>query len=427
MNQKTLLRALLPALLLAACGGGGDGDAPAPPTGNLSLSGTISAATNIVVDTDTNDPDSVYIANNTPATAQAIGNPVMVGGFVTATPTLGLRDRYTLVADADDIFAVDLVAGQRVHLEIIESPDADIDLGLYSGTGELVDASVGVARFESVTATVAGRYFLRVNAFSGKSNYVLSVGTGATPAASLNLASDFVADEAVVQFRDAGAQAASTIAALGYTMKAGDARRPLLLDLGGPRIAMSAEGGLMADLSGTRVPDALQAKLRTLYRIKSMQKRDDVQSADPNFRVQALRVPNDPYYGYQWHYPMINLPQAWDITTGTPASGNVVVAVVDTGVMLTHADLAANLFRDGSNNVVGYDFIRSASTSNDGDGIDANADDPGDQSTPSSSSWHGTHVAGTMAANSNNGVGVSGVSGGAKTVPVRVIGKGGGT
>jgi serine protease len=129
----------------------------------------------------------------------------------------------------------------------------------------------------------------------------------------------------------------------------------------------------------------------------------------------------------QWHYPLINLPQAWDVTTGTPASGSVVVAVVDTGVMLAHADLSGNLLRDGSGNVVGYDFISQASAANDGDGIDANPDDPGDESTPSSSSWHGTHVAGTVAGSSNNSVGIAGVSWGAKIMPVRVIGKGGGS
>jgi serine protease len=427
MTLNTILRALLPAILLAACGGGGGDDTPTPAEGTLTLTGTVTAASNVVVDSDTNDPDSVYIANNTLATAQAIGNPVMVGGFVTATPTLGARDRYTLIADPDDVYAVDLVAGQDVSLEIINSPDADIDLGLYDTAGTLIDASVGVARFESVTATTSGRYYLRVNAFSGKSNYVLSIGTGATPAyTGLRLASDFVADEAVVNFHANSVQNAG-IRAMGYEIKAGRSERPMLLGLAGPRLAMSGGAGLIADFAGARIGDDAEAKLRTLYQIKALQGRSEVASADPNFRVKALRVPNDPYYGYQWHYPMINLPQAWDITTGTPASGSVVVAVVDTGVVLSHADLANSLFKDGGGNVVGYDFIRSTSTSNDGDGIDANADDPGDESTPSSSSWHGTHVAGTIAAGSNNGVGVAGVSWGAKIMPVRVIGKGGGT
>jgi serine protease len=172
---------------------------------------------------------------------------------------------------------------------------------------------------------------------------------------------------------------------------------------------------------------AQAAKLDTLYRIKALRQRADVQSADPNYIVKASKTPNDQHYPLQWHYPLINLPQAWDVTNGTSAGGEVVVAVIDTGVFFGHTDLANALLRDGGGNVVGYDFIRSTTTSNDGDGIDANADDPGDESTPASSSWHGTHVAGTVAARSDNGVGVAGVSWGARIMPVRVLGRGGAT
>src|SRR5690606_38235148 len=66
--------------------------------------------------------------------------------------------------------------------------------------------------------------------------------------------------------------------------------------------------------------------------------------------------------------------------------------------------------------------------SRDGNGIDSNPDDPGDSDTPGASSWHGTHVAGTVAAATNNsGTGVAGTSWGAKIMPLRALGKGGGT
>jgi serine protease len=421
-SHRYALVAVATGLLLAACSNGGGGQTPT----NATLSGTITAAANIVLDSDTNDPEAAYSPNTAPATAQAIGNPIMVGGFVTALPTGVVGDRFVEVADVDDIYQVDLAAGQSVTLEVSDSsPPNDLDLGLYDSAGVLLDASVGVARFENVTASAAGRYFLRVTAFSGRSNYLLTVGTGAMPVAALRLASEFVPGEAVVVSVVAAGNAAVSSAGGGYTIKSGGVERPMLVAFDSVKTASAS--GLPTQPQGFSV-DAWQAgKLDTLYRIKALRGRPDLAGADPNYLVRPLKTPNDPFYAYQWHYPLINLPQAWDVTTGTPAAGDVVVAVVDTGVRLSHADLAANLLKNGAGAVVGYDFIRDVATANDGDAIDADADDPGDESTPASSSWHGTHVAGTIAAASDNGIGVAGVAWGARIMPIRVIGKGGGT
>jgi serine protease len=136
--------------------------------------------------------------------------------------------------------------------------------------------------------------------------------------------------------------------------------------------------------------------------------------------LQALFTPNDPLYNQQWHYfeatGGLNLPTAWDLTTGT---STIRVGVIDTGFR-PHADLAANI-------VGGYDMISNASTANDGGGRDSNAMDPGDSCNGSRSSWHGTHVSGTVAARTNNGLGVAGVAFNSRVVPIRALGRCGGS
>lgn len=148
-------------------------------------------------------------------------------------------------------------------------------------------------------------------------------------------------------------------------------------------------------------------------------------AADPNVEyveVDKLNrpffTPNDPRYADQWHYfeatGGLNLPSAWDKSTGA----GVVVAVLDTGIT-SHSDL-------NGNRLPGYDFISNATVAGDGNGRDSDPSDPGDFYGGYASSWHGTHVAGTIAALTNNGVGAAGVAFNAKIVPVRVLGRGGG-
>ena len=152
-------------------------------------------------------------------------------------------------------------------------------------------------------------------------------------------------------------------------------------------------------------------------------------------------TPNDSAFANQWehnapntHAGAMNLPAAWGETTG---SSNVVVAVVDTGVV-NHRDLAPRLI-GGSATLAGYDFITPSTVGNDGDGRDSNPSDPGDwisaEDTTSSvfancgihnSAWHGTHVAGTIGAASNNAQGVAGVDWNARLLVARAMGKCGG-
>ena len=161
----------------------------------------------------------------------------------------------------------------------------------------------------------------------------------------------------------------------------------------------------------------------TLRLVLELQRRPDVRYAQPNYIAQTAAVPNDPYYSLQWHYPAINLPAAWDITTGSPS---VVVAVVDTGILhsfsapaLTHPDLVGKV-------VPGYDFISDYRMARDGDGRDPDPYDVGDNPF-GQSTYHGSHVAGTIAAATNNNAGVAGVDWYAAILPIRALGYGGGT
>jgi len=143
-----------------------------------------------------------------------------------------------------------------------------------------------------------------------------------------------------------------------------------------------------------------------------------VEYAEPD-AIMQIQV-NDPLFGQQWHYTTpvtgINLVDGWSNSTGN----GVITAVIDTGYR-PHADLAGNL-------LPGFDFISDTTVANDGGGRDSDASDPGDWCPPTrpTSSWHGTHVAGTVAAVTNNAIGVAGVAYNAKIVPVRVLGKCGG-
>jgi len=124
-----------------------------------------------------------------------------------------------------------------------------------------------------------------------------------------------------------------------------------------------------------------------------------VATAEPNYARHAEFTPNDPYYKYQWHFPLIQLPLAWERSTGS----GVTVAVIDTGVAYETYDVyvqAPDLA--GTTFVPGWDFVNSDAHPNDDFG-------------------HGTHVAGTIAQTTNNGTGVAGGAYGAQIMPVKVL------
>ena len=158
--------------------------------------------------------------------------------------------------------------------------------------------------------------------------------------------------------------------------------------------------------------DQLRARWETLLTIKQLRGDPDLLYAEPNYRLRSLATPDDSLYPVQWHYPLINLPAAWDTTNGDPS---VVVAVVDTGILGGHPDLAGQV-------VDGFDFVSDPANAADGDGIDPNPEDSGQGSSTGASVFHGSHVSGTIAASGNNGLGVAGVAYRTRIMSLRALG-----
>ncbi len=403
-------------------------------TGNLgpfSVSGSVRISPGTQIDSDVNDITTTIVNNDSFTAAQQIFSPGMLGGYVNL-PNTGESGHLDITGD-EDFFFVELANNDQIILTIGED-SADLDIELYDSTRVLIDDSLGVGNTEVIDVTASGNYFIRVFAFSGASNYVLSVGQRAGLSVSSNdqngrLSSfdDFIPNQAVFQLENNKpiAQMQANLNGLksqGLIMANVAADKPQLMNFGstGQRNAMINSGNQQLPSKRTLTSNnhSQKEKQETIWAIKALRQRTDISDAQPNFMRHSRAIPNDTLYNEQWHYPHIRLPEAWDITTGNP---NVIVAVIDSGVLSGHPDFQGKL-------VQGYDMISNASNAGDGDGVDSNPEDPGDRGLgDGSSSFHGTHVAGTVAAATNNNSGVAGVAWQSRVMPMRVLGLEGGT
>ena len=370
----------------------------------VTLSGTISIPGKSAIDSDVNDRVATPVANNSLADAQPLPNPVSLGGFVNQPNRGAPSGNLFSSGDLVDVYRLSLAGDERILLDIAD-PLADLDMELIDDAGMLVDESIGITSTESLVVPAPGDYFVAVSAFRGASNYVLSIGRDLTVTArsATRLSDPMVPGELLLESDD------PTTATRHGMVTAGRS---------GPisRLLVPATNAALTP-AGATIPARLLRPRETLMAIKTLARDPAVRCAEPNLLRRAHRVPNDTFYPRQWHLPQINLPTAWDTTIGSP---DVVVAVVDTGVLVNHPDLNDLI-------VPGFDFISDPARANDGDGIDPNPDDPGDNSFAGSSSFHGTHVAGTVAAESDNGSGVTGVAWDVRLMPIRVLGVDGGT
>ncbi len=397
------------------------------------LTGTIFIAPGTQVDSDVNDISTDVVSNNSFATAQTVAAPGSLGGYVNQ-PQTGSTGNLRRDGD-EDFFLIELEANDQIVMTIGDhnaSTNPDLDLELYDSGQVLVADSLGTGNTEVITVPNAGLYYVRVYSFSDASNYVLTVGSGVgsarnSRASLLSTFHRFVTNEALVTMTT-GVKGTSEPRAMNWLrsqgMVASDAdsslvQRITIVDDAQRRALIEALNPSLIARSGTHLLSVEENERReTLWAIKALQRRSDIEHAEPNYLRQGNVQPNDLLYEEQWNYPQIRLPETWDVTTG---SADVRIAILDTGILSNHPDLQSQI-------VDGYDMISDSDNARDGDGIDADAEDSGDLGlSDGSSSFHGSHVAGIVAAASNNSIGMAGIAWQSKIMPLRVLGRYGGT
>jgi serine protease len=268
-----------------------------------------------------------------------------------------------------------------------------------------------------------------------------------TPARPLPLAESASNARVIVKFREnASLVRAHALAAGGATAEVASAAAARASSLGARHGLLLRAGAAITERSQVVQADGIGS--RELAARLALD--PEVEYAEPDRRVRRVAVPTDPRFVAvagvegptvgQWYLrapsgqvtSAIDAVLAWDSTMG---DASVIVAVLDTGVRFDHPDLAGKL-------VAGYDMVSDANISNDGNGRDADASDPGDWLTQSEinagipgdptfwrgceasdSSWHGTQVSGIVGATTNNGVGMAGTGWNVRVLPVRVLGK----
>ena len=432
---------LIFSILLSGCGGGSSSGTPdtianpapeedpvlenGPVPEVFSVSGTIKIPIGSLADNDSMNPSGeLLVSNNSISTAQSIINPSATGGYVSSRAGTYQNRRFSYDADPVDFYSVFLLKNQVVTLVNFSADSRgaaggqNMTMALHDNAGVFVDSTTSTSDSKSMNITDSGDYYIEVRADQGPTLYLLTVSQGVTTTSqSLLMASDFVPGEVLIKLKEPSIESFPSKFALTYSQVNARAKTELELFEGLTHLGGSSKHGMRMkiDLSIPRSvmtqssvnvqawPDKVQQKWDTLTYIESLKARDDVEWAEPNYLRKAFSVSDNPDYSVQWHYPLIEVPAAWSVSTGA----GVTVAVIDTGIASTHADLADNI-------VAGYDFVSITSIAGDGDGIDSNPEDMG-------GSFHGSHVAGTVAA-VNNTVGGVGVAYDAKIMPLRVLG-----
>ncbi|WP_157960448.1 S8 family serine peptidase [Marinimicrobium alkaliphilum] len=398
----------------------------------VTVSGTLSPSPGVAIDRTLNDRRAPLEDNSQCLEAQDVFGERTLLGFVSATATGGepALEHFAASPNPSDFYRINLDAGQPLQLEVtdfnnLQNPIWDSSPGRLQLRLHSSDCSTEISftdtdePLQQLVTEAGGDYVLEVRATEGTSKYLVHIQPAweMSAEALATLSSqlpDVIPGEVIVELepgnapRPSGRQVAAPHQRLSDNLQRAHGLQLHWLKPAQDRPGLARLAADPAHVSPLHQPRGLAqlarnnpeayARIETLRAIDALRRQPEVRHAEPNYRVQLQRLePNDPAFDQQWHYQNIQLPEAWALTRGSP---EVIVAVIDSGVVLDHNDL-----RDQW--VDGWDFV------------DGN-NDPSDPDA--SANWHGTHVAGTIGAATDNGVGVAGVGWGTRLMPLRVIG-----
>lgn len=392
-----------------------------PDISGFFVSGQLRITPDVVLDSDTNNPNNAFARNNIvgdfspdAATAQPLVSPFILHGYVNK-PIAGAEGPLQVEGDDDDFFIVDALAGQRFILEIPDDAQ-DLDFYLFNEDGAIVDVSENPPGFvdaegfqEILVAPTAGRYYLNVYAYSFQgfptaSNYTVTTDFKGEPGAQRVVRAGEVivslkggADKSEVQRSRAFGNIASRHNLQPATKSEGKVRL-FRADSKASRSVKQVSHAKFGALATQRLREVSEVA----HRIKALAADSEVALAEPNYMYYRHATTDDPLLDQMWHLEQVNTATAWDTTTGAP---EVVVAVIDAGTLAQHPDFLGQTTE-------GYDFV-GATDNYDGDGIDPDPEDATplfDECTQAAAFYHGAHIAGTIGATGNNAEGIAGLS-----------------
>ncbi|MDY6798473.1 MAG: S8 family serine peptidase [Pseudomonadota bacterium] len=432
LNKYSSILASATILALSGCS---DSDSTASSGRGPDVGGTIAIESRTRIDLDTADD---ILAGTAVSEVVSLPGGAVAAGYLSSSGgsySTGTADDFAYYRDEQDQYAASLSAGDSIVIQLFGAPDRFLP-GIFPPRLRVEVASGGRPEQQTVTgfgsvilnAVASGAdpepHNITLYAESGAPfRYVIAlVNDGNVSAANFRYSEPaFRPGEAVVVMEEPGAGRASPASVFA----SGVAARSLGKGVWHVR-QPSASSGVTTAAAATSGAQA------TLDWIRDLRTRPGVRHAEPNYLYYAQQTPppeaGEDLYTRQWNLPLIQLPLAWQLA---PRMGrDVGVAVMDTGLFTATPGTAENWHSDLDTNVrlVPGEIMDFVSGELDYDqnpdaGRDQNPADPGD-GTPRSSNFHGTHVAGIIAATDNDD-GIIGVAPSVDLYPIRVLGRNG--